>query len=706
MKTLRLSLFICLILALTLALTACNVAEIVDKVKETIGITTDEENKGDGDTENENQGNGGSEDENQKDEDPYGCITVKEALELCGEEGNITEERYYIRAIITEIKNAAYGEMVIADETGSIYVYGTYSKDGSIQYPDFEEKPVKGDEVVLHCILQNYNGTKEVKNARLIEFTKGESTFNEADYTEMTVSEAREAEVGRKVKVSGTVARITFANGKVPNGFILVDGTSSIYVFDSDLAQRLSIGNKITVLAEKTYWVLETEKNNADKFGYKGACQLTDAHLLTNDEGKSDFDKSWIETSTIKKILDTPVSENITSKIYKVTSLVEKREGNGFTNYYFHDLDGVTSTYTYTQCNGSDFTWLNEFDGKICTVYITALNAKSTSSDCYFRFLPITVVNENFAFDLNETPKFVFDYFASTQFDAFYTGDPALELIGTASSELLGFENATVSYTSSNIATVSFQEEDGKTVMHCNAPGKATVSITVAYNNLTYTGTVEVTVKANVNVEYVNVSNAINAENNTVVTVKGIVGPSLVNKSGFYLIDESGSIAVTMSNAKDLETLKVGYEVILTGTKTITKDGGGQIVIENSEILANNYGSHEYSTATFITGKTIAELKNLTDTPEETTKVYILKATIKKVEAAYYSNIFVSDGTVDILLYTSSASQYSWANDYVGKEVTIELALCDWNAKGLKGCILAIYTDDGKLINQVNFTDK
>ena len=59
-----------------------------------------------------------------KDED---IITIEEALALCGESGNITEERYFIRANILTVTNAQYGSMIISDGTGEISVYGTYS---------------------------------------------------------------------------------------------------------------------------------------------------------------------------------------------------------------------------------------------------------------------------------------------------------------------------------------------------------------------------------------------------------------------------------------------------------------------------------------------------------------------------------------------------------------------------------------------------
>jgi len=52
-------------------------------------------------------------------------ITIEEALKLCGEPGNITEERYYIRGTVERMIDAAYGNMIVIDEPGSITVYGT-----------------------------------------------------------------------------------------------------------------------------------------------------------------------------------------------------------------------------------------------------------------------------------------------------------------------------------------------------------------------------------------------------------------------------------------------------------------------------------------------------------------------------------------------------------------------------------------------------
>ena len=645
-------------------------------------------------------------------EEEMKVITIAEALELCGEEGNITEERYYIRATVKTIVNANYGQMIITDATGEISVYGTYSADGELYYNQLEDRPYRGDEVLLYCILQNYNGTKEVKNARLIEFTHVEPDINLDEYTDMSVADAREAAKGTKIKVDGVVAQITYANGFRPNGFFLVDETGSIYVFDGDLAQRVAEGNKITFVGEKDYWILETEQGFAQNFGYKGSCQIANTTLIELDDSQNyAYDKSWITESTVKDILDTPVTENVTTTIYKVNALVKKVPGTGFVNYYFFDIDGQTGEYTYSQCNGNDFEWLDEFDGKICTVYLSPINCKSTAGACFFRLVPIEVIDEGYTFDTTKAPEYAIKYHALGQFGTSYTADPALELLTSVSSELLGFDGVTLSYASSNEGVIRFETVDGKVIMHCAAEQTTTVTVTVTatYGEYSATGTVDITVSPVPTVEYGTVLDAINAATGEVVTVKGIVGPSLVNKVGFYLIDETGVIAV-QTTAEYMATLTIGDEVVVTGTRDVKTKGGanyfGQSNLYNSTIDVNFYGGHEYSTSTFVTDKTLKEVYDLDPVVDYTTTVFVLKANVTVEEAAFYSNIYLTDANgTQLRLYCSSANQYNWLKAFAGQEVTVEVAACNWNDKNYyTGCVLSVVTEDGKVCNELNFS--
>ena len=635
----------------------------------------------------------------------YQTITIAQALELCGESGNATSEKYYIIGTIAELKNPQFGEMTISDETGSIYVYGIQG------FSTMEEQPCTGDKVLLYGTLKNYNGTKEVNNdAVIIDFEK--AVIDESDYVEMTIADARTADKGALVKVTGVVSQITYANGYVPSGVMLIDETGSIYVYGSEVAGKVAEGNEITVIGTKDYWILETEKTAAEKFGYNGCNQISDAKLLTNDKEVNSFSTQAIEETTVKAIMETPVTEDITTVVYKVNALVKRVDGQGFINYYIDDLDGVTGSYVYTQCNGGDFAWLDEFDGKICTVYLTALNAKSTASGCGYRFLPIDVKYENYQFDTANAARFALDYYGVDQFEATYTGDPEKELVATVSSELLGFEGVTLSYSSNNTDVVYFETVEGKTVFHCGETGKALVTVTATYNGKEEKAEVYVAVEKPVTYDYITVAEAIQTPVDTEgIIVKGIVGPSVVNKDGFYLFGEDGSvIAVLVNDTTQFVGLEIGHEVILQGMRErYIKDDSyttaGQTCIVNAEILVNNYGNHAYSTEKFVE-TTGAEFAALDVTVDYSTTVYVMTVTIEYVEAAYYTTLNVKSGGNAIKIYMSSAGQYSWLAPYYNQEVVVEIAACNWNDKNdqWRGCIIAVRNADGtKTLNPYNF---
>ena len=630
-------------------------------------------------------------------------LTIGQILELPVATGVTTTQHYIVKATIESITNANYGQMWITDGVNSISIYNTKAEDGTF-YSEMADKPYKGDLVTLKCTVQNFNGTMEIKQAYIIDFTHVQVEIDPSEYTSMTIAAARDAAKGTKVKVSGVVAQITYANGMIPSGVILVDGTSSIYVYDGDLAARCKIGNTVSIYASKTYWVLESEQNNANKFGYAGCNQLEGATVISIDESVAEFDKSWIQTSSVKEILDTPVSQDITTLIFKVTAQVKRVDGNGFINYYINDLDGLTGTYTYTQCSGSDFAWLDQFDGKICTVYLMAQNAKSSASGCVWRFLPVAVVDEGFDVSSVNGAEIAVKFYGATQFLPSYTGNPAMNLLTSVDSELTGIKGAQLTYASSNPSVISV---DGN-VMNCLKSGTATITVSCTYNGKTYSQDVTITVTINSSsATYPTVSDAIGAEVGEKVTVKGIVGPSLVNQDGFYLIDETGIIAV-LTDAETLKTLEIGYEVVLEGERFFkSKSGGnwGNTCISNAKVVINNYGSHEYSTASFDGVKTLAEFNALSTDVDFTTSVFTVTATVEVVETAYYTNIKLVDGSTSVNLYCSSAGQYSWLKQYNGQQITMELAPCNWSSKAnYPGCVLAvIHADGSKTVNDLNF---
>ena len=531
-----------------------------------------------------------------------------------------------------------------------------------------------GDTIAVQGTIKNYKGDKvEFDRPTLLAYEK--APVDEDGYTQMSIADARNAEKGAKVKVTGVVAQITYASGMAPNGIYLVDSTNSIYVYNNEVATSVSVGNTVTIIAEKDWWILEDETSAAQKHGYKGCNQLTKARVIENDKKVSEPDYSWVTESTVKDILDTPFTTDITTTIYKVTALVRKQVGTGFFNFYIDDLDGMTGSYIYTQCNGSDLNWLEPYNGKICTVYLSVINAKSAATGCNWRFKAIKVIDEGFTFDTANAPSFAIDYFGLPQFEATYTADPALELTTSVSSELLGFEGVTLSYSSDNTNVVYFETVDGKTVMHCGTVyGKANVTVTADYNGNTAAKTIAIEYKQSQNFDFISVADAIVTADDETVIVKGIVGPSVVNKSGFYLFGEDGSmIAVLVKDETQFAGLNIGNEIIITGKREQYVDESkkdtrfGQSSIVDAEILVNNYGNYEYSTVKFITDATIKEVYSLNAMEDHSTEVYVLTGKLN-IPSSNRETVSLTDANGNELkFYHSSPSQYSFLSAYNGQ---------------------------------------
>lgn len=538
----------------------------------------------------------------------------------------------------------------------------------------------------------------------------------------MTIGAAREAAVDSLVKVTGVVSRITFASGMKPNGFIIVGDNSSIYVYDNQIATSVAIGNKITLLAKKTMFIASKEANSAKKFGYKGACQLIDGHLLSNDEATNDLDLSFAQEKTVKEVIETSPSANITSLIYHSNALIKRvqKEGQNFVNYYIDDLDGKTGSYVYTACDGNDFAWMDQYDGKICSVYYTALNAKSTSTGVLFRFLPIKIEDNNYQFDKADAPKFAVEYYGLEQFDTVYSADPEKEMLTSVTSDLLNFGTATLSYSSNNTALAYFETgKDGKVVFHINneTEGTATITVTGHLDGQTdFSKTMDIKIVKPVDVSLaVNVKAAIDASKGTELLVKGVIGPSLVNKNGFYLIDDSGSLAVVMNSTDEFNGLQIGQTVYIKGKRDLFASARNgtpsyfESCMTGCQIVKNEFGNEDYSTASFIKGKTLADLIALPVADNyHTAEVYVITAGLKFVSTKNYSNAYLKDGDSEMRLYcTNAASQYQWINPYVDdtKTYTMEVAVCNWNNKNYyTACLLSITDSNGnKVMNTLNF---
>lgn len=254
-------------------------------------------------------------------------FNIAEAVEKCA--ANDAETRYYVKGKIKKISNVQYGQMILEDETGTLEVYGSYGADGEKRYSELLDKPQVGDTVLMYATLVTFNSKPEIKSGWIISFEKGKNEFDPSKYEEVSVNDARLKADDSLVKVSGTVAKITYASGMKPNGIYLVDNTNSIYVYDSNgsITSEVNVGNNITLYGKKTHYILEKEQTAAAKYGYKGCNQLVDCRLEKNDNKTNIVNYDWVKSSTVKDVMNTPVSEDISTTIYKVNALIKKAQG-------------------------------------------------------------------------------------------------------------------------------------------------------------------------------------------------------------------------------------------------------------------------------------------------------------------------------------------------------------------------------------------
>ena len=130
--------------------------------------------------------------------------------------------------------------------------------------------------------------------------------------------------------------------------------------------------------------------------------------------------------------------------------------------------------------------------------------------------------------------------------------------------------------------------------------------------------------------------------------------------------------------------------------------------------MTNFYGEHEYSTESFKGEISVKDFYELDITVDQTTSVYTMTAYVVLVDGGKYKNLYLSNvptydtanpDNVYVRLYSSSADQYKWLQEYNGQQVTVEINPCNWNNKTYyTGCVLAVVHADGtKTLNKLNF---
>ncbi|MDD4532702.1 MAG: hypothetical protein PHW22_04655 [Bacilli bacterium] len=510
------------------------------------------------------------------------------------------------------------------------------------------------------------------------------------------IGSLRTAEVSSEVEVKGVVLKQVYTGQKTPyiTGFYLIDNTGCIYVYGEDLAKSVSVNQEISLKGTIAYYIPETDSGTAESVGYKGALQLINPKLINHISDNAKIPSSSIETkSDINSIESKALTEDITGNVYELRGKIIVSEQPGYTNYYLQSLDLMTNLPFYTQCNGKDYTWLNDYAEKYVDIYVVIMNAKPSRNE--WRALPVKILSE-----YNPTAQ---DYchYGNLRIEKTYFAKKYNEDITVAVPRNdLSIEGLSYAFKLSDQETnVTLSVDDDYNNLSFTIPSQkheVELQIVSTYQSTSFTDSFIVELEPKTDFETESLKSIREKEDGSEVVAQGVVAQitykSGNKKLGFVIQDETDSMVVynsvdAMSNLDDVEK---GNKVTIRGTlshyiKTGDEDKAasfnykGDTQIYDAEILSNDSKNNDLYETSLVKNLSVAEVAQIDPATDPVGKIYQCDAIIDKTSTAYFTSYRIDDpddSSKSLSIYSQmQGSEYSFLDEYDGQEVSLNFAI-------------------------------
>lgn len=250
---------------------------------------------------------------------------------------------YKVTGCVREITNTLYGNMYVADHTGSVYVYGTLDAEGNSK--NFASLGIEvGDIVSVVSPVDVYNNAAQMKNATVAE---------KIDVEAKTVEAFLATEEDKTYyRLTGTVSGI--ADGDIYGNMTITDETGSVYVYgllsgyggEKKLFQDLvadtglSNGDKLTLVGYHT-----SHKGNPQ---VGGAFYLL--HEASSEGGEEPAEPTVVTVQQFKDAAEDETVYQLTGTIKEITYEYSATYGNisfdledetGFVNIFRMSCEGI-----------------------------------------------------------------------------------------------------------------------------------------------------------------------------------------------------------------------------------------------------------------------------------------------------------------------------------------------------------------------------
>lgn len=154
------------------------------------------------------------------------------------------EVYYYLKGTITSVVNTSYGNFDLTDDTGTVYVYGLNSEDGSTNKYWATSGAKLGDDIVIYVTRGEYNGNAQGANARFVELLPGTRAFYTVDTAAVDFTSAG-GEQDIEISAYNTTAGVTATSDNSAftvnvNGYV-VTVTAAANELEEDVEGNITI---------------------------------------------------------------------------------------------------------------------------------------------------------------------------------------------------------------------------------------------------------------------------------------------------------------------------------------------------------------------------------------------------------------------------------------------------------------------------------
>ncbi len=308
---------------------------------------------------------------------PGEYTTVAEFLAAAEDETTL----YTLKGTITNVANTEYGNFDLTDATGTVYIYGLNSPDGTTSKYWATSGAKLGDDIVIKTVRTSYNTTPQGKNAHFVEvITPGSIAFWKFDTTSASFSAAA-AEKSISLTIYNTTADVVVTSDNAQFSASYANGSLTITAAQNTSADTIK-GN-ITVTCGTLSQVISVSQLGAstgDQTVMEATISFADkANRTSYSTSQQIWEQNGIKVTNDKSASTTDVGDYAApARFYKSSNVTI--EAPGAILSITVDCSGLDAKYTTAWGTVENGIVTISCDGTSNTYTINALSAQARAN--------------------------------------------------------------------------------------------------------------------------------------------------------------------------------------------------------------------------------------------------------------------------------------------------------------------------------------